>query len=206
MRQTDHPLRLHIGSGAQHLDGWVNVDIQRLPGVDVVADVTKGLPFVGAEAIYAEHFLEHLRLDQALDFLGEAHRVLEPGGWLRLSTPNLDWVWVSHYSPTMPSDRKVRAALHATRAFHGWGHQFLWNDALLELALTASGFEDLRWCRHGESAAEVFAGVERHRALEDAGGHHHVLIAEARKGPSQEPERLESLRELIDSELIRYLD
>src|SRR5436305_5607309 len=52
--------KLHVGAGRARLDGWVNVDLQPLPGVDVVADVTQGLRFTGVEALFAEHFLEHL--------------------------------------------------------------------------------------------------------------------------------------------------
>ena len=58
--------RLHIGSGRERLEGWVNIDAQALPGVDVVADVTKGLQFENVEAIFAEHFIEHLPLDLAV--------------------------------------------------------------------------------------------------------------------------------------------
>ena len=89
--------RLHVGCGRERLDGWVNLDNQSLPGVDLVTDVTEGLDFADVEAVYAEHFLEHLTVDQALDFLLECHRVLRDGGLLRLTTPNLDWAWKSHY-------------------------------------------------------------------------------------------------------------
>src|SRR3954467_14272571 len=91
------PLRLHIGSGNVRLPGWTNVDAQRLPGVDVVADVTRGLDFAAAEAGCSEPFLEHVAIDGALRFLLEALRVLMGGGWVRLTTPNLDWVWLTHY-------------------------------------------------------------------------------------------------------------
>src|SRR6266478_1940744 len=89
--------RLHIGSGREPFTGWTNIDIQKLPGVDFVADVRAGLPFSDIELIYAEHFLEHLSLDEALGFLAECRRVLAPHGVLRLSTPNLDWVYLTHY-------------------------------------------------------------------------------------------------------------
>src|SRR5690242_18038752 len=74
--------RLHLGSGRERLEGWINVDMQAIPGVDVIADVTRGLPYKDVEAIYAEHFLEHLPVDAAVGFLLEAHRVLAEGGWL----------------------------------------------------------------------------------------------------------------------------
>ena len=37
------PLRLHVGCGRARMAGWLNIDVQPLPGVDLVADVTQGL-------------------------------------------------------------------------------------------------------------------------------------------------------------------
>ena len=91
------PTRLHIGCGQQAMAGWINIDNQGLPGVDQVLDVRNGLPFSGVAAIYAEHFLEHLSLDDGLGFLTECRRVLSGDGILRLSTPSLDWVVSTHY-------------------------------------------------------------------------------------------------------------
>lgn len=53
------------------------------------ADVTKKLPLrdKSVEVIYSSHMFEHLDQREALIFLGEAKRVLIPGGVLRLSVP-----------------------------------------------------------------------------------------------------------------------
>jgi len=202
--------KLHIGAGRARLEGWVNMDIQELPGVDVVADVTKGLDFKDVEAIFAEHFLEHLAIDDALAFLGEAHRVMGEGGWLRLSTPNLDWVWSTHYQlgtdPTAPIDPDIKRdnALRLNRAFHGWRHRFLWNREMLDEALAASGFAPVRWCRYGESELPVFQGIERHETYQDAPDLPHVIIAEACKGAPQ-PERLKKFRALVQNEFLAHM-
>ena len=37
MSQTS--IRLHVGCGNKRLEGWINVDVEALPEVDVVADV-----------------------------------------------------------------------------------------------------------------------------------------------------------------------
>src|SRR6266498_1830799 len=91
-------IRLHIGCGQEAIPGWINIDNQALPGVDRVLDIRRGLPYHRIQAIYAEHFLEHLTLEEGLGFLKECRRVLAPSGILRLSTPNLDWVYVTHYA------------------------------------------------------------------------------------------------------------
>lgn len=198
------PLRLHVGSGKARLEGWVNMDIQALPGVDVVCDVTKGLGYTGAEAVFAEHFLEHLALADAINFLEECHRVLEPGGWLRMSTPNLEWVWVTHYRLDLDDETKRLAALQINRAFHGWRHQFLWNRHILGEALASCGFDLVRWCRWGESELPVFQGIERHEIYADAPDLPHVIIAEARRGDPQ-PERLQQFRSLIEREFLIHM-
>jgi SAM-dependent methyltransferase len=198
------PLRLHIGSGNVRLPGWTNVDVQPLPGVDVIADVTRGLEFSGAEAVFSEHFLEHLALDDALGFLLEAHRVLAAGGWLRLSTPNLDWVWLTHYRLEGEPAAKSAAALALNRAFRGWRHQFLWNREILAEALAACGFEAVRWPRRGESELPLFRGLEVHDTYGDAEELPHILIAEARKGAPQ-PDRLRELRVAVQRDFLDHM-
>lgn len=198
------PTRLHVGSGKERLEGWVNVDIQPLPGVDVVADVTQGLQFSDMEVVFAEHFLEHLAIDDALRFLLESHRVLRDGGWIRLSTPNLDWVWSTHYQLDETLDFKRDAAIRLNRAFHGWRHRFLWNREMLGEALEACGFTDVRWCRWGESALPVFQGIERHETYVDVPELPHVLVVEARKGTAQ-PDRLADLGARLEREFFLHM-
>ena len=196
--------RLHVGCGRARLEGWVNLDNQDLPGVDVVADVTGGLEFHDCEAVYAEHFLEHLRIDSALDFLAESRRVLGDGGLIRLSTPNLDWVWATHYALGAEPEQKREMAIQLNRAFHGWEHQFLWNREILTEALGAAGFTDLEWCRYRESRHEVFRGIERHETYADRDDLPHVLIVEAARGPEQ-PERLAALRQRIGRDFLAHM-
>lgn len=197
---SDGPLLLHVGCGRERLEGWVNVDVQDLPTVDVVADVTRGLDFRNAEAVYAEHFIEHLEIGDALGFLSEAWKSLRPGGWLRLSTPNLEWVMTTHYDVHAEPEAKREMALRANRAFHAWGHRFLWNRDLLEEALAATGFEPVRWCRYGESELELFQGIERHETFIDVPELPHVIIAEASRGSEPDRDRLAALRELVEEE------
>jgi predicted SAM-dependent methyltransferase len=197
-------LRLHLGSGRKRLCGWVNVDRLLFRGVDVVADVTQGLCFAGVEAVFAEHFIEHLEADDALRLLAEIHRALRPGGWLRLSTPNLDWVWQNLYRIEETADRRRQMAIQLNRSFYGWGHRFLWNRELLAEALESSGFCDPRWCRYRETGVRLFSGIEQHEPEEEAGELSHVLIVEAQKGCPQ-PARLEALQRSLQRDLLRHV-
>jgi len=197
------PLRLHVGSGGVRREGWVNIDIDASPGVDLVADVRRGLPFSGVDAIYAEHFLEHLSADDAVFFLSEAHRVLAPGGRLRLSTPNLHWVVETHHRLAEEHPTGASADLHLNRAFFCWGHRFLWSRAVLQAALESCGFEAIRWRRYGESDASELEGLEGHETYPDHEHHHHVLVVEAVRG-TQDPDRRRSFLDMLGSELLHH--
>ena len=205
-REVPDPPRLHIGCGREHFPGWLNLDVQDLPGVDLVVDVTRGLHFSGVEAVFAEHFLEHLDLEDALAFLSDVQNCLASDGLLRLSTPNLDWVWETHYS-TLAKDPAAKQidGLRLNRAFHGWRHRFLWNRPLLEEALGSCGFVSLNWCGYGESSHPVFRGVEQHATYEDRPDLPHVLIVEAKKGPVQ-AERREAFSQLLRAEFLSFLE
>jgi predicted SAM-dependent methyltransferase len=173
--------RLHVGCGRSAIPGWVNVDQFALPGVDRVLNVGEGLPFEDVAFLYAEHFLEHLPLQEGLAFLRACRRVLAPSGVLRLSTPNLDWVMKTHYrAGAWPSDAAaIEDCLNTNRAFHGWGHQFLYNRQTLALALTTAGFDAVTFHRYGESDRPELAGLEQHETFEDAEDLPHVVIAQA---------------------------
>jgi len=174
-------VRLHIGAGQRHLEGWINIDNQKLPGVDRVVDVRDGLPFSAVSSIFAEHFLEHLALDDGLAFLRECRSVLREDGILRVSTPNLTWVIATHYrlDESLPSDQGLFDCLRTNRAFHAWGHQFLYNRATLERALRAAGFADVTFHAYGESPNPELRGLEGHEKSGDVPELPHVLIAEA---------------------------
>ena len=175
------PQRLHVGCGQEAIPGWINVDIRELPGVDQVVDVTRGLPFSDLEAIYAEHFLEHLSLEEGLAFLRECRRALAGSGVLRLSTPNLDWVYATHYRlGRWTTDREALTdCMQLNRAFRGWGHQFLYNARALEAALSAAGFSRVSYHRYGESDRPDLVRLERHETWQDSPELPHVLIAQA---------------------------
>src|SRR5918911_3274202 len=83
---------VNLGCGYRPVPGWVNVDIARGPGVQVVWDLGAGLPFADAScsAVFSEHVIEHLPREAAARLFKECHRILQPGGVLRLSTPDAE--------------------------------------------------------------------------------------------------------------------
>ena len=175
-------LRLHLGSGPVTIPGWVNVDNLPYPGVDLRWDLARGLPFEGVQFVFAEHFIEHLSFEQAERFVRACRAALGDDGVLRLSTPNLDWVWETSYHPHGWKDG-VGDPLHdcfvLNRAFHGWGHQFLYNVPVLTHLLQAAGFDEIRQVGYGQSSRPELQGLERHEQYPDAPGLPHIVIVEA---------------------------
>jgi len=172
--------KLHLGCGPQILPGWQNIDNTKYPGVDKVLDVTKkSLPYKDVSFIFAEHFIEHLAYDAALKLMRECRRVLRDDGVLRLSTPNLAWVWFTHYRLQAPEEEQVQACFRLNRAFRGWGHQFLYNERTLRASLLDAGFADIVARSYGESAHPELRGLERHETWPDSPELPHILVLEA---------------------------
>jgi predicted SAM-dependent methyltransferase len=183
--------RLHIGSGPVHLDGWVSIDIVRYPGVDYRLDVRRGLPFKDVRFIFAEHFIEHLELHEAKYLFLECRRVLRDEGVLRLSTPNLDWVWASHYDLATSEPEAVEKCFKLNGAFSAWGHHFLYNQATLTSLLLEAGFANVVRCDYGRSTHPELSDLERHERSDDWQGLPDILIVEASGRGGRPPEYLE---------------
>ncbi len=87
--RIDAPLgrwNLYIGGAAARPDGYLNLDLFPLPGVDLAADAAN-LPFDQAifQRIECDAVLEHVPQPDAM--VAELARVLLPGGFLHLVTP-----------------------------------------------------------------------------------------------------------------------
>ncbi|HET8797595.1 MAG TPA: methyltransferase domain-containing protein [Thermoanaerobaculia bacterium] len=200
VRPASRARRLHLACGPHALGGWVNIDNQPYPGIDRLLDLRNGLPFANVETIYAEHFIEHVEYRDALSLLTECRRALAPDGVIRLSTPNLDWVWAFAYHPGMweTAEQEIHDCLVANRSFRAWGHRFLYNRAMLREVLQRAGFAEVTFCRYGESEHEALRNVEGHEPYVDTPEIPHVLIAEGRgiRDAATNPE--------IDREIAEY--
>ena len=199
-------VKLHIGSGSAALPGWINIDNQPYHGVDRVLDVREGLPFAGVQYIFCEHFVEHLTLTEGLVFLGNCRRALGNSGVLRISTPNLDWIWLTHYRhpADLNENEALTGCLELNRAFHGWGHKFLYNQSTLVAALRSSGFADFKRYEFGESDHPDLRELETHEKSPDHPDASHVLVIEASGFTTDhEADFLERTRDYIRDEEIR---
>jgi predicted SAM-dependent methyltransferase len=151
-------LRLHLGSGANRLAEWVNIDLLGM-GSDLAWDLRRRLPFPdgSARAVFLEHVIEHFTLAGALAMLKDCHRVLTPSGTIRVGVPDLgryihsyagDRELIERARPNRPTP--LLAVAEVTQ-FHG--HRSAYDAETLILLLEEVGFIDVDVCGFGESKA-----------------------------------------------------
>jgi predicted SAM-dependent methyltransferase len=91
---------VNLGCGGRFHPEWTNFDIVSTgPGV-IAHDLSKGIPLPNesCDVVYHAHVLEHLRQPDAERFMRECHRVLRPGGLLRVVVPDLERICRTYLS------------------------------------------------------------------------------------------------------------
>jgi len=139
-------MKIHLGCGQCYIPGFVHVDIIDHDHVDYVHMVEK-LPFAdnAAHLIYACHVLEHFGRYEVEGVLTEWHRVLMPGGVLRLAVPDFAAV-VGMYST-----EGLRDGLSGLMGLVCGGqrndydfHKIIFDESFLTYLLRKVGFGEVR--------------------------------------------------------------
>ncbi len=184
-KQIDAYLRAHsvrklqIGSGPVCLPGWLNTDFYPVAPSDVYLDATKPFPFADRtfDYIFSEHVIEHVTHPEGSSMLRESFRVLKPGGWIRIATPDLKQIVDLFSRPQTERQRRyiqwsmaenhpqvnAGSECFVLNSFvRNWGHQFIYDSPTLHAALNRAGFGEVRRCLPGESQNEELRGLEAH--------------------------------------------
>ena len=91
IRNQNGPIRLNLGCGEDRREGYINVDAY-VPTADLQMNIFDLQMDDGVvDEIFSSHMLEHLGKYEVPKVLTEWHRVLKPGGVLRLNLPDLEW-------------------------------------------------------------------------------------------------------------------
>lgn len=85
---------LNLGCGSTFDPRWINIDFWSTGDGVIAHNLLHGIPQADAQfaLVYHSHVLEHFPKEQAPRFLRECHRVLRPGGILRVAVPNLEQI------------------------------------------------------------------------------------------------------------------
>lgn len=174
---TEGEKKLHVGCGPNIIHGWLNSDYR--PSSDGVLhlDVTKPFPIAESviDYIYSEHMIEHLTYEQALHMLRECRRVLKNGGRIRISTP--DMAFLFNLYKTERSELEGQYIDWSTNTFIGyapyadavfvinnfvrsWGHKFIFDERVLRSTLEMVGFVDVVRVKLNDSSSAALRGLE----------------------------------------------
>src|SRR5262245_5671620 len=119
---------------------------------------------------YSEHLIEHLPPELGIAWLADMRRLLKPGGFVRVSTPDLRKYAEGYFDPAgafygkhgrrlaeMSGDQEKvdRRAYMVNQTFYGWGHQWMYDFEEMRHAAVAAGFrpEGVRQRSFRDSAA-----------------------------------------------------
>ena len=140
-------IRLNLGCGKKHWEGYVNVDLPGRGG-ELACDIRK-LPYGEQEIgeVHAIHVLEHFRREEVPALLKEWHRVLQPDGKLVLELPSRDKVffWIRQM-PEPPEQMTLWAMYGDPTTIEGEPdmHKWLWGEQELKTAVAVAGFRDVQ--------------------------------------------------------------
>lgn len=154
---------IQFGCGSHKLpDPWENYDQN--------VDIRQRLPMGDGDAkfIFCEHVIEHVPFSDGIRFLAECHRVLAPGGVLRLSFPDVTRLTASDVKVYAPYLQKItRRRVDSIEQVWlsvatDWGHCSVWTADMATRLLGGVGF----------SAVVSSYGSSNHAELHGIDGRH----------------------------------
>lgn len=139
-------MKLHLGCGPRCIPGFVHIDAQPAPHVDIVGPVER-LPMGdnSVSLIYASHVLEHFGRNEYKAVLKEWFRVLKPGGILRLSVPDFAACAAIYYESGLADGLSglVGLIVGGQRNEHDF-HKMIFDEDFLCRELLDTGFRIVR--------------------------------------------------------------
>lgn len=137
----DGELKVNLGAGHLALEGFVNVDIRPLPGIDVVAPIDK-LPFAPetVDEIFSAHTLEHFPVEQLTRrLLPYWFGLIRPGGSFRAVVPDIE-ATMREFASGARSFDNVRTVLYGGQEYEHDFHHNGFTPASLAALLEDAGF------------------------------------------------------------------
>ncbi len=181
-------LHLHLGCGPKYLPGFINVDGNLFRRHDLWLDLRNGLPFASesAASIYSSHVFEHFYPDELERLIAACHRVLRPGGGMRVVVPDMAAAVRAYldgndrFFADFPRPHASLGGKLSNLLFCEGGHRQGLDFSYFEELLRSAGFGEI--LRGDACSSRIYSGSVLARiAAEEVGVSQLSLIVECRK-------------------------
>lgn len=171
-------IKLNIGSfTCMSGHDWLNVDIIPLYQHAIenerrflCHDARYGFQFwpnSQIDLIFTSHFLEHITYNEGRAFLFECHRLLKPGGTIRIGVPDLTTLIADYVTKQLAKhdSHNEPCARAASQAEKLWcvlmeNHKAIYDYPALSHALTLAGFSKVTRCSYKQGHPTIIAECE----------------------------------------------
>ncbi len=136
-------MKLHVGCGDVILPGWINVDLEDLPGIDLQDDIRElgKIKDETCDIIYASHVLEHVGRNEFEDVIKTWNKKLKVGGILRIAVPDFEKV-IEWYKKT-DNILDVTGLVSGGQKTKYDYHQMIFDKKFLSQVLKKCGFNNI---------------------------------------------------------------
>lgn len=144
-------MKLHLGCGKVYIPGFIHIDLADYPHVDYKNDISCLPMFANnsVDLIYCCHALEYYDRQEAQEVLKEWHRVLKPGGILRLAVPDFEAIVKVYLKYKDLAHQGILGPLYGRMEIKTADgekviyHKTTYDFASLKTALGAAGFKNI---------------------------------------------------------------
>lgn len=135
-------MKVNLGCGVEILEGYVNVDVRQLPGVDIVCDLKDLSQFEDGswDECRMSHVIEHFTEAEARAILKQIFCKLKPGGRLEVYCPDaMTIAW--YYIHEELSIKEFSRLLFGNQAYPEELHKMASDAERLDDLVKNAGFE-----------------------------------------------------------------
>lgn len=183
---ANHQRRLlNIGAARNRPKGWLNIDLDPVPGVVYLdASSLSLIPDNSFDAVLCEHMIEHVPASVGHQIINAAYRILKPGGVARFVTPDLEMLARLIVMPQDLEKRyldvfrqsidKIAVPLTGSEvspvdcvniAFRCHGHEYIYTKDELKIHIKRAGFQKITDTPASDFDNVLFDGVQGHGPL-----------------------------------------
>lgn len=136
-------MKLHLGCGSVHIDGYINIDTRYQPAVDKVDNIKflRSFKNESVDVIYACAVLEHFSRWENKDVMKRWYEILKPGGILRVSVPGWEEL-ISHYIQHKDLNILI-GMLYGGQDYNENFHHYIWDFKSMKNDLEFVGFKSV---------------------------------------------------------------